>query len=212
MKKILNTIMVAVAILATSSGFAQESKDTRENLKFGVKAGLNVANVYDEQNADFVADNKLGFVGGAFVAIPLGKYLGIQPEVLYSQKGFKTSRNTIVGNYDYSVTSTYLDIPLQVQLKPIKYLTILAGPQYSYLLKTKSSFNGNATTLEEESLNSDNYKKNIFGFVVGADVNFDNLILSGRAGWDISKTNSDGDSSTPRYKNQVLQFTLGYTF
>jgi hypothetical protein len=216
MKKTLSTITVLLAILATTGAFAQEintdSADNREKFRFGVKAGMNVSNVYDEEGSDFVADNTVGFVGGAFFAIPIGKYLGFQPEVLYSQKGFEAKGNTLLGDYNFTRTSTYLDIPLQLQIKPAAFITLLAGPQYSYLLKTKNSINGNTSTTQEEDINSDNYKKNILGFVVGADINLDKFIISGRAGWDISKSDSNGDSTKPRYKNQVLQLTLGYAF
>jgi hypothetical protein len=45
--------------------------------------------VYDSQGEEFDADSKFGLAAGAFLQIPFGKYLGIQPEVLFSQKGFK---------------------------------------------------------------------------------------------------------------------------
>ena len=48
--------------------------------------------------------------------------------------------------------------------------------------------------------------------MVGADVNIDHFLLSGRAGWDVSKSDVDGNSSSPRYKNQVIQLAVGYTF
>lgn len=216
MKKILCSVSVILAILATTNGFAQTTtktaSDSRESFKFGFKAGINLSNVYDEDANDFVAENKVGFAAGGFFSIPLGKYIGFQPEVLYSEKGFKATGSNLLGSYDYTRTSTYLDIPLQLQIKPIENLTFLVGPQYSYLLKTKNDFNGNTSTTQEDDINSENYKKNIFGLAVGADVNISDFIISARAGWDISKSDSNGDSTKPRYKNQVLQLTLGYTF
>lgn len=215
MKRIVSSI--AFGILISFGGFAQDkqispSGDTRENFKFGFKAGLNLSNVYDEQGQDFVAENKIGFVGGAFLSIPITKLIGFQPEVLYSQKGFKATGSTILGKYDFERTSTFLDIPLQLQIKPINGITILVGPQYSYLLETKNQFNGSASSVQEAAINSENYKKNIFGFVVGADFNVDMFVIGAKAGWDISRSDSDGNSSNPRYKNQILQLTLGYAF
>ena len=215
MKRIVSSI--AFGILISFGGFAQDkqispSGDTRENFKFGFKAGVNLANVYDEQGQDFVAENKIGFVGGAFLSIPITKLIGFQPEVLYSQKGFKATGSTILGKYDFERTSTFLDIPLQLQIKPIKGITFLVGPQYSYLLETKNQFNGSASTIQEAAINDENYKKNIFGFVVGADFNVDMFVIGAKAGWDISRSDSDGNSTNPRYKNQVLQLTLGYAF
>ena len=215
MKNISRITAIVFLVLSSNLFFAQTitpSGDTRQNFKFGFKAGINIANVYDEEGNNFVADNKIGFVGGAFLSIPINKFIGFQPEVLYSEKGFKATGNTIFGSYEFERTSTYLDIPLQLQVKPLDMVTILVGPQYSYLMETKNEFNGTSNTTQENDINSDNYKKNIFGFVIGADLNLQQFIVSIRGGWDINKSDSDGDSSSPRYKNQVLQFTLGYAF
>ena len=162
MKRIASSI--AFGILISFGAIAQDkqifaSGDTRENFKFGFKAGVNFANVYDEQGQDFVAESKIGFVGGAFLSIPITKFIGFQPEVLYSQKGFKATGTTLLGKYDFERTSTFLDIPLQLQIKPINGITILVGPQYSYLLETKNQFNGSASSVQEAGINSENYKK-----------------------------------------------------
>ncbi|MEC4005727.1 porin family protein [Flavobacterium sp. SUN052] len=215
MKKQVKRLALVLAFVTTSIGFAQETKssdDTRDKLKLGLKAGVNFSNVYDEQGQDFVAQGKVGFVGGGFLSIPFGKIIGFQPEVMYSQKGFKATGSFLGSNYDYTRTTSFLDIPLLLQIKPAPMLTLVAGPQFSYLLETKNNFNGSTTSTQEAGINSQNYKKNIYGFVVGADLNFDNLVLSGRAGWDINQSDADGNTTSPRYKNQVIQLTLGYTF
>lgn len=187
--------------------------DTREELTFGLKAGLNYSNVWDENGQDFNADGKLGFAGGAFVGIPIGKYFGLQPEFLISQKGFK-GEGTLLGNpYSFSRTTTYFDVPLQFQVKPTEYFTIVMGPQYSYLLKQKDVHElGDNSIAQVEEFENDNIRRNILGFVIGADANVSNFVLSGRVGWDFLTNHGDGTSSTPRYKNQWLQFTTGYKF
>lgn len=213
MKNVTKKAATLVVLLMTSMSFAQDgmSSDTRDEVKFGVKAGVNFANIYDEKGDDFVADGKAGLAVGAFASIPLGKVFGIQPEVMYSQKGFKGNGGAGIFAYDYKLTSSYLDIPVLLQVKPSEFFTILAGPQFSYLLDTKYEFNNTSTVVEEE-INSDNYKKGVFGAVVGVDFNYENFVLGTRFGWDVSKTNEDGDSSSPRYKNKVIQVTLGYRF
>ena len=217
MKKIFRTSALLFAMAASTTGFAQNgttssSTDTRENFKFGVKAGINLANVYDEEDQDFVADGKVGFAGGAFVSIPLGTFVGIQPEVMFSQKGFKSETEGLFGeNYEFKRTTSHLDIPVHLQIKPIENLSILVGPQFSYLLSTKNELNGYSAE-EEEEINDENYKKGVFGLSAGVDFTVENFVLSARAAWDMSKTDSDGEESSIRYKNQVIQFTVGYTF
>jgi outer membrane protein with beta-barrel domain len=217
MKKKTALLFLFANITFLSGMQAQETTttvtDNREAMRFGVKAGINLSNVYDEENNDFVADNKVGLAAGVFVTIPLGKVLGFQPEVMYSEKGFKLQGSILGNDYEYKRTNTYVDVPLQLQIKASPMFSILVGPQFSYLIQTKNDFNdGDFTNEQEEDINGENYKKTVFGFTVGADVNLDSFVISARGGWDISKTDSDGDSSDINYKNQVLQLTVGYAF
>lgn len=97
-------LMASVALFGMKVN-AQE--DYRENLKFGLKAGANYSNVWDENDNDFEADGKAGFAAGAFLHIPIGKFLGVQPEVLYAQKGFQGSGVLLGQPYDFKRTTNY---------------------------------------------------------------------------------------------------------
>ena len=213
MKKSIITI-AALLFIATSS-FAQDSigDDEREKFHFGLKAGVNNANVYDSEGEDFDTDAKLGFAGGAFLAIPLGKIVGLQPEVMYSQKGFKGKGRILGGGYEFTRTSNFIDIPLFLALKPAPFLTILAGPQFSYLVSQKDVFKNGVTSVEQEQeFENENVRKNILCFVGGFDINFNHGVIGLRAGWDVQNNKGDGTSTTPRYKNVWLQGTIGYRF
>jgi hypothetical protein len=209
MKKSILFTWLAITALCTT-GYSQV-EDTRTKLSVGVKAGINSSNVYDSQGEEFEADSKVGFVGGVFVAIPIGKFLGLQPEVLFSQRGFR-GRGVLLGsNYDLTRTTNYLDIPLLVALKPASQITILGGPQFSYLMKQRDVFkNSTASVDQEQEFKNDNIRKNTLSLLGGIDVNLQPVVLSGRVGWDIQNNNGDGSSSTPRYKNVWLQATLGF--
>lgn len=214
MKKTAKKMAIVMVLLTSTLTYSQNStidNDDRDQIRFGFKAGVNYSNVYDEEGENFVADGKFGLAAGIFFSLPLSKFFGFQPELIYSQKGFKATGNVLGINYDYKRTTNYLDIPLLVQVKPVRYFTILAGPQFSYLLETKNEFNNTSNSVQED-INNDNYKKNIFGFVIGTDVNIEQFVISGRLAWDINKSDADGNTSTPRYKNQVVQLSLGYRF
>ena len=188
----------------------KSSRDAKHSLVFGLKAGANRSNVYDEEGKDFVAGAKTGFAGGAFLSIPIGGFLGVQPEVLISQKGFKSSGTIDSSSYNLQRTSTFLDIPLQIQLKPFRFLSILGGIQYSYLLNQQDQISFGPNSIEQnKEFKNDNIRRNIFGAVGGFDINISHLVLSGRAGWDLSANRGDGSSYTPRYKNFWVQGTVG---
>lgn len=202
--------VIAMCLLSISSLKAQ-SEDKRNSLGFGLKAGFNIANVWDSQGEEFRADPKAGMAGGLFLSLPLGKLLGFQPEMLLSQKEFKGSGMLLGTAYSFSRTTTYLDIPLQLQFKPLQNLTLLAGPQFSYLLNQKDTYTfGSNSTEQEQEFKNDNIRKNTLGFVIGGDLVYNYLVLSARAGWDLQSNKGDGTSQTPRYKNRWLQFTIGF--
>jgi len=180
---------------------------------FGVKAGLNLSNVYDSQGEQFNADPKLGLAAGIFVALPLGKYFGVQPEILFSQKGYKGTGSLLGSSYSYSYTSNYIDVPLLFAFKPVSLITILAGPQYSFLVKDTYTFNSALINLEQENeFENDNIRKNTLSFLGGVDINLNRIVIGTRVGWDLQANKGDGTSETPRFKNVWYQATIAFRF
>jgi hypothetical protein len=187
------------------------SREARRKLVFGFKGGFNFSNVYDESKNNFIADGKTGGVGGAFIAIPFGDFIGFQPEILLAQKGFKGAGIIGTDVYNLERTTTHLDIPLQLQLKPFSWLSMLAGVQYSYLLRQRDEFTqGNEFETIHQEFNNDDIRRNLLGVVMGGDLNFWHVVFSGRAGWDLLANHGDGNSTTPQYKNLWFQMTIGY--
>ncbi len=212
MKKII-LIIAAVTLMANISS-AQDSKtDYRNKLQFGLKIGANYANVYDTKGEDFTADGKFGLACGAFLAIPLGTYLGVQPEFLFSQKGYKATGTVLGLAYKYTSTSTYIDVPILFALKPSEFITILAGPQYSYLIKQEDVFSSSLINSDQEQdFKNNNLRKNTFCFTGGVDITIQHMVIGVRVGWDLLTNNGDGTSTNPRYKNEWYQGTIGYRF
>ena len=208
------TMITALSLSIGSMGIAQVSEtDNREKFQFGLKAGLNYSNVYDERGDEFNADAKFGGVAGMFMAIPFGKYLGIQPEIQISQKGFKASGMMLGSNYYFTRTTTYVDVPLQFAFKPSEFFTLLAGPQFSYLISQRDVFSNTSTSYaQEQQFQQDNIRRNVFGVVGGFDINLKHITLGARVAWDVQNNHGDGTASTPRYKNVWFQGTVGYKF
>lgn len=212
----MNKIFFTAILLSFAfvTGKINAQSDFNERVVVGLKAGINSSNVYDEQGEDFEGDAKLGFAAGGFLSIPLGSFLGIQPEVMYSQKGFERSGTILFQNYTFTRTTNHLDIPIQLQVKPVPFLTILAGPQFSYLLSSKDELkiNDSSAAVNEDEFDNDNPRKNILGFVGGVDVNISRLVIGGRMGWDFQDNKGDGTNTNPRYKNTWFQVTAGVRF
>jgi hypothetical protein len=105
-----NSIIIITALFTSllNTSNAQDVDDERKKLAFGAKAGANISNVYDASGENFKANPKMGFAGGAFVAIPIGKYLGFQPEILFSQKGYQSTGTLLGGTYSDTRTTIFL--------------------------------------------------------------------------------------------------------
>ena len=205
-------LMLIALFVFAGTGMAQTS-DFSEKISIGVKAGANISNVYDTQGDEFDADAKLGFAAGAFVQIPLGRFLGFHPEILFSQKGYQGSGSILGSDYNYTRTTNFIDVPLLIALKASPFVTFLVGPQYSYLVSQKYYLHtalGDVT--EEEHFENENLLKNTLSATGGFDINLSSIVIGARAGWDITNNKGDGTSTTPRYKNMWYQATVGYRF
>jgi hypothetical protein len=208
MKQAIYLIIVLVTIGLQCR--AQDELDSRTELMFGLKAGVNNSKIYDAQGEGFQTRTKSGIAAGAFLAIPLNLFLGIQPELLFSQKGFTGTGKILGSDYQLSRTTNYMDVPLFFALKPSRFISLLAGPQFSCLWRQNDEFtNGITGAVREQSVQNGNPSKNSLGFSGGLDITLEDAVFSLRAAWDVQSNNSDGISSVPRYKNALYQFTFG---
>jgi hypothetical protein len=206
-----NSIIKFFAICLISIQVVAQEDEYRERISGGLKVGANLSNVYDSEGEDFQANAKLGFAGGAFLSIPIGKYLGVQPEILISQKGFQGSGRLLGSQYDFSRTTTFIDVPLLFALKPLSIFTIVLGPQYSYLIHQKDVFSSAITTSAQETeFKNDNIRKNILCGIGGVDFTVKHVVVGLRAGADFQRNNGSGTATTPRYKNVWYQATIGF--
>ncbi len=214
----MKTNLSMLAALFFSLSLAAQAPSTvnsqEPSARIGIKGGLSAATMVKSGDNKYSTDPLFGFNAGGILILPLGRVIALQPEVLYSQKGYHAMGSGLLGDYDYRRTLNFLDIPLLLRLNLSKELGIVAGPQYSYLLSTHTNFkNGSASYQETVKNENDNIRKNIFGGVIGADLNLgDNFFLYGRYTIDFKNNNGDGSSSTPAYKNQTIQVGAGILF
>ncbi len=206
-------MLVAIIFLVFNSAAQDNTTDFRDKLTLNLKAGLNYSNVYDTEGEDFVSGPKFGMAAGAGVSIPIGKYIGLQPELLFSQKGFKGEGRMLGGDYSFTRTTNFVDVPVLFLFKPSEFISVVAGPQVSFLVHQTDVFTNEITTIEQEqAFENDNIRKNMFCLTGGFDINLKHIVLGARAGWDVQNNKGDGTSSTPRYKNVWYQGTIGYRF
>lgn len=212
MKKQL--LVAGISILAASSNLSAQSSSSgsANNLHFGARAGVNISNLVTDDKTS-TTGSKAGLNLAVLLEIPIVPAFSVQPEVQFSQKGFKRSGNFLTAPYEYKLTSNFIEVPLLAKIRPSKNFAILVGPQYSFLVSTKTKFNVSNSGYESlVKQDVDNFRKNILGGVVGIEVSSGPLFFDLRYSRDFQNNNGDGTSSTPKYKNQVAALSVGLRF
>ena len=211
LKKCLPSILILFLSVAAFSQENNESHNDDPMVRFGFKGGLSIAAIIKTNDNNFSSAPLYGFNGGAVLQLPIGHVIAIQPEVLFSQKGYRATGSSVAGDYDYRRYLNFLDIPILLRINASKDFGIVIGPQFSYLLSAHTTFKSWDATYEQTVNNeNDNITKNIFGGGIGADINVSpNLFIYGRYTIDFKNNNGDGTSSTPSYKDQVFQIGFG---
>lgn len=180
-------------------------------IKVGLKTGFDFGNVKFPAPSD--TKTSVAIYGGLKTEIILGKKFIVQPELLYSQKGFAFSPlGTSKGG---NVSINYISLPLLVGYRPIDKLTVSAGPEFNYLINAKSHIEGVSNDLSAV------YKKFDVGIDLGVAYQLLNSIgIEVRYCYGLSylaegkQLDSQGNEigKIKQGKNRVLQAGLFYVF
>ena len=199
MKRIVAVLVLG--ILVTASSFAQ--------IELGVKGGINLANM-SGSGAPPNTKTLAGFAGGGYLEISLPFLLTIQPEVLYSQKGFISEETLLGTNIKITGRLNYLEIPVLVKYSfpvPVVKPSVYAGPAVGILLSAKATAEAAGQSAETDI--KDQTTSTDWGLVVGASAHIAVVTLDVR--YTLGLTTADKTGSTKSY-NRVLTVMLGFPF
>src|SRR6266550_9396851 len=88
----------------STAAFSQENKEHHHEgpvPRIGIKGGLSIATIIKTNDNSFSSTPLYGFNGGAVLQLPLCSVISLQPEILFSQKGYRTKGSGLTGDYDY---------------------------------------------------------------------------------------------------------------
>lgn len=195
MKKILFTVLCLLGMASVSMA---------QDIRFGLKGGLNAANVTGDEGRD----NRFGGYYGLSLHMPLTHSIAFQPELLHSMQGYK--RYITGGERTYKMD--YLNIPLMFKFYITEGLNIQAGPQIGFLLNARRHDDyGNSTNTEKVT---NRYKDMDFGLNFGLGYESrQGLFVEAR--YNLGLTNNlrnAEDYEDPSFNNRVFQVGLGYRF
>jgi hypothetical protein len=124
--KFVFTTLLAIILLCGAA--------TAQHVNFGIKGGLNLYNIKNDNNATY--DNSVGFHLGLLAHIHLAKKFALQPEVVFSTQG----ANYTIGSTDGELNLDYVNIPLLFQYMFDNGFRLQVGPQVGVLVNAKSKF------------------------------------------------------------------------
>lgn len=186
-KLVLISLLLVVALSAVNA-----------QATYGIRLGGNVNKLEGDLKGLFVSETKdwfskteLGLNFGVFMNYPIDKYLLLQPEINYSQRGGRQE-----GDYEYwddwdevwdtdwdhiEIRLHYLELPLYLKgafsLGDFSFEPYM-GPEFRYLIK---GYLGKAETPDDELITEESKTFNKFdpGFGVGLDLAFKDKYMLG---------------------------------
>ena len=186
--------LMTVALALTTFSFAQ-------GFHVGVKAG---ANIFKVDGKSFKEEFKFGYNLGAFAEINFNSKWGIQPELLWNQTNYRTGDNFDDlypgGKSDVEGKLNYISIPLLLTYKPVKILSLQAGPQFGILASQDKDLLGET---------KEAFKSGDFSMLGGAQLNLGGLRVGGR--YVVGLMNINDIDNKEKWKNQGFQLYLGLT-
>lgn len=192
MKKIL--LLVAVLFVGTSL-FAQD-------VKFGLKGGLNFANFKGDDVDD--TDMKTDIFIGGFARFEIDEKLAFQPELVYSRQGFKMDGN----GSDVTWKSNYLNIPLLLRAELAEKFHAIAGPQIGIHLSSEGEADSGSTTITEDI--DDAMKDLDFGLALGFEYDISEKVALGLR-YNLGLSNII-DADDAKVQNSVIQLGVSVAF
>lgn len=175
----------------------------------GVKGGLNFANQSWSDGGMTITPSGVQLpVFGVYFSLRLGKYLAIQPEILYSQKGSKFTED----GYTDQITGSYIEVPVLAKIYiapegPVRPI-LFAGPAIGFMLSAEEAYDGESEDISDEVTGTD------FGVVFGGGLEFKagRAVLTLDVRYDMGLTDVEASSDELQVKNKTVSVMIGLGF
>ena len=187
--------LLILSIFCITVGAANAQK-----LHIGFKGGANINKLTGKSFDDQFS---FGYHVGGFFSAGLGKKFAIQPEILFNQINVDTS-SSFSTVYQFNkvdkVQLKYLSIPILLNYKPIKFITLQAGPQFGILT------NKSKTLLQN---GKEAFKTGDLSILAGAQVNISHINIYAR--YAVGLSNLNDIDNKEKWKSQSIQIGMGLT-
>jgi opacity protein-like surface antigen len=184
-----NPIIMKKTLLISALFLAISFTTQAQLVKFGIKAGLNYANLTGSTTK---TDAITSYHAGLVAEVKLTDGFSIQPELLYSTQGasYKNAGEEFINELGY------LSIPVMAKFHLNDIISLELGPQASFLLSEKDEF--------------DVQDQNTFDFAAAGGLGFKitkSIFVQARYVLGLTEVSKTADT-----KNSVVQVSAGLLF
>ncbi len=163
-KRSIGHLLVSVAfVFMGASAMAQAGN------RFGLKGGVSWTNLRGESEEVSDEDMRLGFHGGIFGRVAPSEQLGVQFELLYSQKGTRFIYDGLI-DQETTFKLDYIELPVFAAIGVGDMLELHAGVYAGFLVSSSATTEGDLGS-DAEDLDRDNFQGMDFGLLGGVGVN-----------------------------------------
>jgi hypothetical protein len=202
-------ILSLVLVLSITSVTGQSSDEN--NLKFGIKGGLNISNMYTKDVQDH--NTLMGFHAGLFLKMPITSVLAFQPELIYTMKGSELTYNSFIsGKASFSLN--YIEMPLLAVINLSENININGGLYVATLTRVKITNQSNVALFNfENELEKSDFEMIDYGLVLGTGLDFKKISIGLRYEYGMKPVGKErlflGQSYRfPDARNSTLQVYL----
>lgn len=186
-------LILAIFSIMGNAAFSQK-------INVGFKGGANINKITGKSFNDQFS---YGYHLGGFISVGLSKKFAIQPEILFNQINVDSS-GTFSTVYNFNKVSKvqlkYLSVPLLLNFKPVKFITLQAGPQFGILMNKSN-------TLLQNGKNA--FKGGDFSMLGGVQLNISHLNIYAR--YAVGLSNLNDIDQQEKWKSQSIQLGVGLT-
>lgn len=150
MKKVFSIITITLAFCLFIL------KKAHSQIDFGTKIGATSTSVSGNNN--FSGKHRYSYQAGLYLSFD-ASFIGVQTEALYNRTVFE-SINPVNGLLTGKKKMGYLSLPVLIQLRPLSFIKIGAGPQWNII----------ANTSKYKLYNNANAFKNYLSFVANVQI------------------------------------------
>jgi len=201
--------VISIGVVAAAFTLLLGTPAMAQSVQGGIKGGVSFSTLSGLTEligdvAEIDVDQRTNWLVGGFVKVNFGRFVAVQPEVLYVRKGAKAALTGLVTE-SVKFNLDYIDIPILLRLQTGQDtgFYVLAGPSFGINVAAESE-SGSETDDISDEINNDT------GLVVGAGFDLAHILIEGR--YTQSLTNVSKDEIGPTVKHRAVSILFGIRF